>query len=167
MAPLRIVRRYFLGDIPELTPEERRLVLRVVAVTSIPLALLVLFVVILGGAFTVSELRERTQDNKQAIRQASDAAQSAGLLALRLDEQRDAASNALAWQVYDQCVENENQDAANVALFRKVRAVVAQGPANQARDELIVSLSKTIDAREPPGEMDCATPSRPRPTEEP
>lgn len=163
MAPLRMVRRYFFGDLPPLSAAERRLVLRVMTVTSIPLALITTAVLIAGGAFAVHQLRERTEANKDAIAQAKEAAQSAAVLALRLDEQRDETANALAWQVYDQCVENENQDESNTALYRKVRTVVAQGPPTAARDALIEQLNESIDAREPEGEMDCPTPERPRP----
>lgn len=155
MAPLRAFRMN--GDTP-LTPEERRLVLRAVTIIAAPLALITLAALLVGGILVYHELREKARTNASAIRAADDAAKQAALLAIRLEEQGAATDRALAQRVYDECVENENQDAANVALFRKVRAVVEQGPPSQARDELIQALRETEDAREPPDESDCPLP---------
>lgn len=145
------------GDTP-LTPEERRLVLRSIAIIAVPLALITFAALLVGGFFVYHELRGRTQQNRAAIKTAQDAANAAAALAIRLDEQQIASQQALEERVYAECVENENQDAAYVALFRKVRAVVAQGEPSAARDALLTALQETEDAREPPGEKDCALP---------
>ena len=163
MAPLRVMRHWLFGDRPPLTEPERRLVLRAMAVIAVPLATITALILIVGGAFAINELRSKTEENKDAIEAAEAAASQAKQLAVELNLERTNRENALAWQVYDECVENENQDAANAVLFRKVLTLVAQGPPNPARDDLIQTLNETIDAREPPGEMDCAIPIRPRP----
>ena len=163
MAPLRLMRHWLFGDRPPLTEDERRLVLRAIAVIAVPVVALMTFVLVIGGAFAVNELRDRTQENAEAIDQAQAAAREAKRLAEQLNIERTNRENALAWQVYDECVENENQDATNAALFRQVRTLVAQGPPTAARDALLEGLSEAIDAREPEGEMDCTVPLRPRP----
>jgi hypothetical protein len=146
-----------------LTPEERRLVLRSMAIIAVPLATITLLVGALALVLVSSSLRHQNIVNKDAISEAKAASRSAAQLALRLDEERVRRDNALAWQVYDNCVENENQDAANVALFKKVRALVKLGPATPERDALVDSLTDTILAREPPGEKDCQPPKGVRP----
>jgi hypothetical protein len=167
VAPLKVMRHWLFGDRPPLNEDERRLVLRAMAVIAVPLATITALILIVAGGFVVNELRDRTQQNKEAIEAAEDAALKAQRLAVALNLERRARENALAWQVYDECVENENQDAANTELFRKVRTVVAQGPPTAARDALLDTLNETIDAREPPGEKDCVEPPRPRPGNEP
>lgn len=157
MALLRL-----FGD-RELTREERRLVLRAMAIIAVPLATLTLLVGAVALLLVGSSLRHQNIENKQAISEAKAASRSAALLALRLDEERLKRERDLAWQVYDECVENENQDAANVALFRKVRALVKLGSATPQRDALVDSLTDTITAREPPGEKDCQAPKGGRP----
>lgn len=147
----------------ELTPSERRLVLRSMAIIAVPLATITLLVGITALTLVSLSLRGQTIENKQAIREAKAASRSAALLAIRLDEERLKRERALAWQVYDECVENENQDATSVALFRKVRDLIKLGPPAPERDALIDALTDTITAREPPGEKDCEPPKGVRP----
>lgn len=165
VAPLRIPRFALLGDRPPLTTEERRLVLRVIAVTAIPLATMVLIVGLIGASLIYHELRDRANDNRelirqneQAIKEAQDAARASRMLALRLDDERVARTEALERQVYEECVQNENQDETNAALYRKVKAATMAAPPTPERQELIEALDEAIDSREPPGEVDCKPP---------
>lgn len=161
------MRHWLFGDRPPLTGDERRLVLRAMAVIAVPLATITSLILLVGGAIAVNELRNRTEENKQAIEAAEDAAREAKRLAVVLNLERRNRENALAWQVYDECVENENQDAANDAFFRSVRTLLMQGTSTPAIKEFLSKLNETIDAREPPNEKDCAEPTRPRPSNEP
>lgn len=138
--------------------------LRSMAIIAVPLATITLLVGIILILFLYQENRDRARNSAEAAKTAQQAAQDAALLTLRLDEERLARENVLAWQVYDNCVENESQDAANTELYRKVRALIVLGPPNPQRDALIDSLTDTINAREPEGEKDCIVPNRPRPT---
>jgi len=167
LAPLRTMRHWLFGDRPPLTEEERRLVLRAMAVIAVPLATITALILLVGGAFAVDGLRQRTTKNKEAIARSVEVAKDAKKLAAELNRERIDRENALAWQVYDECVENENQDATNSALFRQVRDLVKQGPQSPASAALLEGLSEAIDAREPEGEMDCVLPLRPRPEKPP
>lgn len=137
--------------------------LRSMALIAVPLAFITLGVALVTLAWTYNNSKHRARESAAIARQAKEAANQAALLAIKLDEERLRRDNELAWQVYDECVENENQDEANTALYRKVRAVVAEGPPTDKRDALLQSLSDTISAREPPGEKDCQLPKGKRP----
>lgn len=163
MAPLRVFRRE--SDVP-LTAEERRWLLRAMVVIAIPLATMCVLSLSIGGLVAYHYTHESIQSNERAIHDAQVAIENTKNLALALNGERRTRERALAWQVYDECVENENQDAANASLFRKVYRLVATGPPSPAREDLLQALQQTIDAREPPGEQDCAQPSFPRPTGE-
>jgi hypothetical protein len=167
MAPLKVMRHWLFGDRSPLNEGERRLVLRAMAVIAVPLATITALILIVAGGFVVNELRDRTQQNKQAIAAAQDAALKAKRLAVALNLERRARENALAWQVYDECVENENQDAAFENFLLGVKAALRQNEATPTTTQLLDSIQETLDAREPPDEMDCVLPTRPRPGNEP
>lgn len=153
MAPMR-----WISPGRPLTAEERRLVLRAMALIAIPLAVMTLLVGVIGVALVAVQLNDRADETEKAATDARNAAKRATLLTIRLDEEQRERERAIARQAYDNCVENENQDAANVALFRKTKALIAQGPPGRARDELIDALDETSNAREPKGEANCQLP---------
>lgn len=169
MSPFRKVqRKVFSWAFPqhrELTEDERNLTLRVATVVAVPFALIVLLAVIGAGLVAWHYTQADIRDNRAAVAEAEAANAATRRLALDLNAERRTRERALAWQVFDECVENENQDAVNAGLFRKVYALVAQGPPTQARDTLLDGLQQAIDAREPPGEKDCVAPAFPRPKE--
>ena len=148
-----------------MTADERRLVLRSMVIIAIPLATICTLALLTGGLLAYHYTHQDIRSNKQAIADSVAAITAVKNLTLTLNTVRRQSERALAWQVYDECVENENQDAANATLFRKVYRLVAQGPPNPARNDLLQTLQETIDAREPPGEKDCQAPPFPRPPE--
>jgi hypothetical protein len=155
MAPVRLLRT----NGQPLTASERRLVLRAMALIAIPLAAFTLFVMLIGGALVSLELRDRARESEQVAREAKAAAFASARLAIRLDDEQQARTQALTQLAYDNCVENENQDAANDLLFAKVQALISQGPPTRARNELLAVLRETRAAREPPNEPGCKIPA--------
>lgn len=152
-----------LGDRP-LTEDERRLVLRCVAVVAIPMALICMFALLVGFGIAFTNVH-------QAVDNAREADRKTRLLALQLNADR-ARQNAInSWDIYDQCVENENQDQVTADLLRKIRRqTLAAPPApderlREARREALDAIQTWLDAREPPGEPDCQIPPFPRPNQ--
>lgn len=167
MAILKVFRTALFGDRPELSEDERRLVLRAMAVIAMPLAVFTTLILLAAGGFAVNELRDRANDNRKAIKRTNEVAAQAAELAIQLNLERANRENALAWQVYDQCVVNENQDASLVALLRATKKLSAGAEPSAALDAFNDALQETIDAREPVDEPDCDVPLRPRPTNAP
>ena len=151
------------GHRPPLTEDERRLVLRSMTIIAIPLATICLFALLITGAVAYHYTHAAIASNEGAINDSQDAIAATRNLALALNAVRRSSERALAWQVYDECVENEAQDAANATLFRKVYRLVSEGPPSRARNDLLETLQETIDAREPPDEKPCQQPVFPRP----
>lgn len=149
-----------------LTEDERRMILRAMALIAIPLATICVLALLIGGAVAFHYIDNSIDANSVAIKEAEEASNQAKLLARSLNAERRTRERTLAWQVYDECVQNENQDASNVLTFRKVRALLQQGKLTPASQALIDTLTDTINSREPPGEPDCTRPSFPRPSGE-
>lgn len=149
-----------------LTAEERRMVLRAMALIAIPLATICVLALLIGGVVAYHYIDNSIDANSAAVKEAKAASSQAKDLARSLNAERRTRERTLAWQVYDECVENENQDASNVLTFRKIRALLQEGEPSPATQALIDTLTDTINSREPPGEPDCAEPSFPRPTGE-
>jgi len=147
-----------LGD-RELTPEERRLVLRSMVVIAIPLALITTFALVAGALVFKGQLDGQVKRNRDAIARADLAIHTNRDLARKLEVARRINDIAISKAVFHECVENEAQDAANAALFRKVRTLVSQGPVTPARQQLLDAITDTINAREPPNEKPCRLPS--------
>lgn len=142
------------GDRPPLTPGERRLVLRIIAVTAMPLAILVLAVTAIVVGYGYYELQDKTDANRQAIRESRSAIMQTRALARRLD-----------WRIYDECAENENQDTVLVAQLQGAIRRARLAPPSPTRTQIIEDLQAGIDAREPPDEKPCPVPATPRPEE--
>lgn len=160
MAPLA---RWVFGSRPATTPSERRFALRVVAVTVIPLALICVLALIIGGTVEFA----RTND---AIKDARAATARTRALTLVLNAQRAFQTRSNAWAIYDACVENENQDQVTADLLRKFRRQIKSVPpppddprARKALADSLDAIQVWLDAREPPGESDCQIPPFPRP----
>ena len=146
-----------LGD-RELTTEERRLVLRSMVVIAIPLALITMFALVAGALVFKGQLDGQVKRNRNAIARADLAIKANKDLARRLEVARRINDLAIGKAVFHECVENEAQDAANAALFRKVRSLISQGPPSPARQQLLDAITDTITAREPPNEKACQLP---------
>jgi len=143
----------------ELTPEERRLVLRSMVVIAIPLALITTCALVAGALVFKGQLDGQVKRNRDAIARADLAIKANKELARKLEVARRINDIAISKAVFHECVENEAQDAANAALFRKVRTLVSQGPVTPARQQLLDAITDTINAREPPNEKPCRLPS--------
>lgn len=152
------MRQVLFGQREPLTPEERRLVLRGLVALAVPLALITVAALLIGGVVAVGELRGKAQANKEATERATDAAQQAALLAIRLDEERLKREVAIAKEVYQNCIENENQDEVNTSVYRTVRKLLEDGQPSSQSQQVIDALSDAIAAREPDDEMDCVPP---------
>ena len=137
--------------------------MRVAAIIAIPLALICLLGLLVVGGVALTYTQNAISDNEAAIREARAATQRTRDLAVAMNADRKVNEHRLGWAVYDECIENENQDAALAKLLRKVRDLTAQGEPSAARTALLQSIQETIDAREPPGEKDCTIPPYPRP----
>jgi hypothetical protein len=153
------VRRVFRNERGEpLSDEERRLVLRFAFVIAIPLATIAAAGLLIGLFYVRHQLKDQIRTNQTAIMRVN-------ILTRELNEERKSrerdigeAVRSIARASFKECVENEAQDAANAALFRKVRALVAQGSPSAARDTLLDAITDTINAREPRGEKPCVLP---------
>ena len=163
MAPVNRLRKAMFGDRPELSEDERRLVLRAMAVIAVPLAAFTALILLGGGAFAVAELRDRTQDNKDAIARITDLTKQNEDLTVGLNIERANRENALAWQVYDQCIAGENLDANFVDVLGRALALSKVSPPSPQRTQWEEAIQEAIDAREPEGEVDCIVPLRARP----
>lgn len=150
-----------LGDRP-LTAEERRLVLRSMAVIAIPLALITALALVVGSLFFQGQINGQIKQNREAIARADEAIEANKRLARRINNERKARDAAIAAAVFHECVENELQD--NVLVNQVLRPTIAglkqaqaANPTPQLR-QYIQNLSLAILAREPPGEKDCELP---------
>lgn len=152
MAPLRLV-----GGEP-LTPEERRMVLRITAVIVTPFALIVVVALMAGFLVYKNGADERAAKNTAIARQAGEAAAQAKQLAVRLASERTAREQAIARAVFQECVANEAQDAVVVAQLQNSIAALLTRPPSAVRDDLIRGMRDGVIALEPPGEPDCKIP---------
>lgn len=153
------VRRVFRNERGQpLTKEERRLVLRYAFVIAIPLATIAAAGLLIGLFYVRHQLNDQIRTNKTAIMRVD--ALTRELNDERASRERDIgrAVRSIAQASFKECVENEAQDAANAALFRKVRTLILQGPQTNASQSLLDSITDTINAREPPGEKPCVLP---------
>lgn len=147
-----------LRDDRPITNDERELVLRFAFVIAIPLATIVAAALLIGLFWGRHQLNNQIKSNRGAIAATRQ-------LANDLNTERKDREVAIAKAVrqiarasFNECVENEAQDAANAALFRKVRVLVLQGPQTEARDVLLDAITDTINAREPSDEKPCKLP---------
>jgi len=152
-----------LGD-RELTPEERRLVLRSMAVIAIPLALITAFALILGALVFKGQLDGQVKRNREAIQRADEAIVANKMLARQVSSESKARASAIAQAVFHECVENELQDSVLVNLVLRptiqgLREAQTQNP-SQDLGRYIENLSQAVLAREPPNEKDCVLPGQ-------
>lgn len=135
-------------------------------IIAIPLALICTLALMIGGYVAYHYVNSDILSAEKAIREIKRNNDAHQALTLKLNAERLTRERSLAWQVYDACVENENQDETYARLFRKFYKLTLQAPPSPQRAEVLQALQDTIDAREPPGEPDCAQPSFPRPSNE-
>lgn len=156
---------WMLGD-RELSPEERRLVLRFAAVIAIPLALITTLALVAGFFVFKGQLDGQVKRNREAIQRADEAIVANKELARQVSKESKARASAIAQAVFHECVENELQD--NVLVNQVLRPTIQGLKDAQARNPspdlraYIESLSQAVLAREPPDEKDCVLPGQNR-----
>ncbi len=150
-----------LGD-RELTPEERRLVLRSMAVIAIPLALITAFALILGALVFKGQLDGQVKRNREAIQRADEAIVANKMLARQVSKESKERASAIAQAVFHECVENELQDSVLVnQVLRPTIQGLRQSPNQTSQLQAYIdSLSQAVLAREPPNEKDCVLPGQ-------
>lgn len=145
-----------------LTPEEKKLAwqygLRIALAIAIPMATIVVFVLLVGGFYVRHQLNDQIRTNKASVMRVDALTRELNNERKSRESDIGVAVRQIAQASFKECVENEAQDAANAALFRKVRTLVSQGPSTPARDELLNAITDTINAREPPNEKPCVLP---------
>lgn len=153
-----MARHWFFGDRPPLTEDERRLILRVITVMSIPFALIVLVAAVAGFIWWQYQTDNRIEANKEAIQTAVRAAERAEGLAKDLERERVDRETAVRDALALLCRENEAQDAALILVLEGAIRERRQLPQNPARVEFIEVLRDAVKARAPVNTEQCRLP---------
>ena len=138
MSPGRLLGR-------NLSPEDRKLALRIAAVFAIPMALIMVIPLIAGVIFYSHIANSRIEDNRKLIAE--------------VERERVDRTEAINEFVYGQCLQNEVRDVVIVAQLKaaKQRTIASLPPGPLRRGQLEV-LNDGIFALEPPDEPDCEPP---------
>ena len=129
----------------KLTPEERKLALRIATVFAIPMALVMVIPLFVAGYLYNDITNDRISGNRALIQE--------------VDRERVERTQAINDFVYSQCLEAEVRDAVAVTQFHSdIRIAKANFPPGSLLDEWIQVRRDGIVALEPPNESDCDPP---------
>lgn len=153
MAPLRLLNRQ-----RPLDADERRLVLRVSEIVAIAVTMIALIPLGIGFLIYQRHADEQFQANAKAIAAAEDANARARALTRRLDSERRDRERAIAQAVFDECTQNEEQDAIFASFLRGWIRIASESPPSKLRNRVLQDWQEQLRAVEPPGEPDCRVP---------
>lgn len=138
MSPGRLLGRH-------LSPEDRKLAVRIAAVFAIPMALIMVIPLIAAGLLYNHITDSRIADNQKSIS--------------RVEQERIERTMAINGFLFEQCIQAEVRDAVTVAQYRSdIKIARANFPAGPLLDEWVQTRLDGIAALEPPDEIDCTPP---------
>ena len=138
MSPGRLLGR-------NLSPADRRLALRIALVFAIPVTLIMMVPVVVGGVLYNEYNESRIGDNRESIR--------------RVERERIERTRAINEFLFSQCINSEVRDAVTVDQYRSdIKLAKANFPPSRLLDDWIQVRLDGIVALEPPGEQDCTPP---------